>query len=86
MLVPTSPDITPTYIYNPLKEDFTTTYAEERTPVEYTVHSKELATFPRWLANHIGNKIVQKLALMEDQGISWDIREAEARKKVFVTI
>lgn len=86
MPVPTSPDITPTYIYNPLKEDFKDYFAEDKTPQEYIIHSKELVLFPKYLADHFGNKLVRKIALEASASIAWDIREKEAREKVFVTV
>jgi hypothetical protein len=85
-MLPNGPDLTPTTICNPLSEDFTTTFAEERTPTTYTLHSKEVAEYPKWLADHIGKQLVRKIALMASPQISWDIREEEARKQVFVTL
>lgn len=85
-LVRREPDTTPTYIYNPLREDFKTTFAEDRDPKEYVIHSRELAKFPKYLAEHIGKKLVQKIALSKDSGISYDIREEAAKKEVFVEV
>lgn len=81
-MLPNGPDLTPTYIRNPLNEDFSTMWNGK----PYTLHSKELMKYPKWLADHIGNQLVRKLALMESATIAWDIREKEAREKVFVTI
>lgn len=81
-MLPSGPDITPTYIRNPLDEDFTTSWDGK----PYTLHSKELTQYPQWLANHIGNQLVRKIALLDSPTTSWDIRENEARKKVFVEV
>ncbi len=85
-MLPNGPDLTPTTICNPLNEDFTTSFAEDNKPKSYTLHSKEVAEYPRWLANHIGNQLVRKIALLASPQTSWDIREEEARKQVFVTL
>lgn len=74
------------YIYNPLKVDFITTYAEKYTPKEYIIHSQELMKLPKYLAEHIGGQLARKIAIDKGSHISWDIREAEARKEVFAHI
>jgi hypothetical protein len=59
---PPQPNLTPTHLYNPTKEDFTTTFADENNnPVEYTLHAGEIETFPKYLADHIAKKLAKKI-------------------------
>ncbi len=64
MHLPTKPDTTPKSIYNPSKEDFTTTFAnEENVPIPYTAPSQEISTFPTYIANHIAKHLCHKLIM-----------------------
>lgn len=65
---PQQPNNTPTYIYNPSKEDFTHTYANaENEPIEYTVPAGELQQYPYYLAQHLAKHLADKV--MGDRGI-----------------
>lgn len=56
------PNNKPKSIYNPDKEDFTASYAnEDNTPAEYTLHAGEIETYPTYLADHIAKHLAHKL-------------------------
>lgn len=55
--LPNGPDLTPTSLYNPGKEDFTITWAGE----PHTLHAGEIETYPKWLADHIAKHLCKKL-------------------------
>lgn len=69
----------PVTVYNPLKNDFTVTYAtDDGPPLPYTVPSLDTATFPSYIADHVKKHLAQ--AVLNARGIrnnyDDDFREA----------
>lgn len=54
--LPNGPNNTPTSLYNPFSEDFTTLWDGK----PYTIKSREIDTFPKWLADHIKKGLAEK--------------------------
>lgn len=64
MKLPDTPDTTPTYLFNPAKEDFTTFYDGK----EYILPSRVIVTHPKFLADHLAKHLAQYLAVKESAG------------------
>jgi hypothetical protein len=61
--LPSEPDITPTHIYNPSKEDFTWQWDGS----DYLLPARgKILTFPKWLADHLAKHLANKLAQEDD--------------------
>lgn len=85
--LPTGPDLTPTYLYNPTKEDFSCIHAnDDNTPQTYTLPSRHIVTLPKYLADHVGRKLAQKMALEEDSRLAYEIRFNKALEKIIVKL
>lgn len=60
--LPDGPNTTLKYLFNPLTEDFTTTYANDANkPITYTCPSMKISEFPTYLADHIAKHLAQKI-------------------------
>lgn len=55
--IPTQPNLTPRYLYNPTKDDFTVKWDD----VAHTIHSEELKAFPAYLADHIAHHLAKHI-------------------------
>jgi hypothetical protein len=84
--LPDGPDNTPTNIYNPTKKDFSCTYAEEKIPITFTLPSRQMKTFPKYLADHIAKHLARQIALENDSGLMFELRLKEAMDKITVTL
>lgn len=80
--LPTSPDETPMYLYNPSKEDFI--YPWEG--VNYTLPARNLSSFPKWLAIHLGKHLAQKLSSEDSEKIHYEERMKKWNEQIFVKI
>lgn len=60
--IPTAPDITPTLLFNPSKSDFTWPMADDTGKHDYILPSRQIVTFPKYLADHLAKHLAQKLA------------------------
>lgn len=57
-------DDTPTYLFNPLTEDFTTTYAsDDNIPIEYTAKALSISEFPAYIAHKIAKNLASHAVL-----------------------
>lgn len=56
-------DVKKVYIYNPLDDDFVTTYDinEDALPITFTIPSKQVASFVPIVADHIKNHLAKKI-------------------------
>lgn len=83
MQLPTKPDTTKTYLYNPTKSDFMTTYAnEDNEPIVYTLRSEELKEFPKYIADHIAEHLAHEIVMTRGVKTNYD----DDKKKVFEEI
>jgi hypothetical protein len=81
--LPTEPDQTKTYVYNPTKDDFTWPYAGQ----DYTLPSRKIVDFPKYLALHLAKHLAAKLAA-EDGGVGskYDANYKRHMEEVMVKI
>lgn len=82
MHLPTEPDTTLTYLYNPSKDDFTHAYNSE----PYTLPSRKIVPFPKWLADHLAKHLAQKLAFEDSQRIHFEDKVKLQLEKIYVTL
>ena len=83
MRLPTGPNIEPTFIYNPLKEDFKCLMAnDDRTQTEYIVPSRQMKSFPKYIADHITKHLAQRVAFEQEGGLSYELKYKEAVDKI----
>ena len=82
MNLPTTPDITTTYIYNPTKEDFNYPFDRKN----YTMPSMKISNFPKYLADHLAKHLAQKLALTESSKIHYEDRLNKWLEVIYVKI
>jgi hypothetical protein len=66
--LPTQPNTTLRYLYNPSKEDFIITWDGE----PHTLHSEELEPFPTYLADHIAKHLAHKLVMERGVKTNYD--------------
>lgn len=83
--IPSEPDITPTSIYNPMTEDFTTTYAnEDNEPIPYTCPAQEISTFPAYIANKIKKNLAQVIVFKRGVKTNYEDDYNEVLKEISV--
>jgi hypothetical protein len=80
--LPTQPDETLTYLFNPSKEDFTYPFAG----INYTMPSRKIIQFPKYLADHLAKHLSSKLALTDDNKIHFEERQKKWLDKIMVRI
>jgi hypothetical protein len=80
--LPTEPDQTKTYIYNPTKDDFTWPYAGQ----DYTLPSRKIVDFPKYLALHLAKHLAQKMALEDDSGRHYEDRFNKYLAEILVQV
>lgn len=62
--LPDGPDTTPFFIFNPLTEDFVTTYANEQNePIEYICPSLKISEFPAYIGKKVAKNLAQYIVL-----------------------
>ena len=81
-VIPTEPDTTPTYIINPTKKDFSYPYDN----IPYTLPSRKIMKFPKYLADHLAKHLANQLALEESNRIHYEDRVENWKKKIYVKI
>lgn len=81
-MLPTHPDDTPTYIFNPDKADFTHNFNGE----PHTLPSRKIVTLPKWLADHLAKHLASKLATEDSEKIHFEERVKKWYKQIYVTI
>ena len=87
MRLPTGPDKSPTNLYNPLKSDFTYPMADiNNKQVLYTLPSRQISVFPKYIADHLVKHLAQKIALDEGGGLAYEIRYQKALDLIYVII
>ena len=78
----TNPDETPTYIYNPSKDDFTCYY--DRQP--YLVPSRKMVQLPKFLADHVAKHLAQKMALLDSDRIHYEERVKKWMNEIYLKV
>jgi hypothetical protein len=81
-MIPDKPDITLTPIYNPMKEDFVCQWEM----VNYTVPSRTIQTFPKWLADHIAKHLADKMANADETGIHHEDKINRYLEQIYVKL
>ncbi len=81
-MIPKEPDITPTFLYNPSKDDFIYPYNGQ----DQFMPSREITTFPKFLADHLAKHLAQKLALEDGSKIHYEDRLARWLDKIYVKL
>jgi hypothetical protein len=81
-MIPTSPDETPTYLFNPSKEDFTWNF--DGTPC--VLPSRILVSFPKYLADHLARHLAQKLATTDDSPLAYEYRYQKWIDQIYVKL
>lgn len=81
-VLPLEPDETPTFLFNPSKEDFTYPFDG----VNYTLPSRKIISFPKYLADHLAKHLASKLALSDDTKIHFEDRNKKWLDKIMVQI
>ncbi len=85
--LPEGPDITPKHIWNPLIDDFTTTYAnEDNIPIPYTCPSLKISQFPTYIANHIAKQLAQKIVFERGIKTNYEDEFAKTLDEITITI
>ncbi len=88
MRLPTGPDITPVNIFNPTDEDFICQRANDENNQEtHIIPARQIATFPKYLADHVAHKLAQQITLVNttDKRM-YEIRLKETLDKIIVTL
>lgn len=80
MRLPDGPNEEPTSLYNPTKDDFTCQWGGK----DYTIPSRTIESYPKWLADHIANHLAQKMALDDGRSIAFEYRYKEAMDKIYI--
>lgn len=77
----------PVSLYNPLRSDFTVTYAtDDGPPMPYTIPSLEIKTFPSYIADHIKKHLAQEVIGSRGVRLNYDDDYKEALKEIEVTV
>ena len=72
-------------IYNPLLKDFSVNYAfNDEAPKEYTIHAREIESFPEYIALHIAKHLAQKVVWERGIKTSYDDEFDKAYKEITV--
>lgn len=82
MKLPTGPDETPTYLYNPTKEDFIAKWGGK----EYTLPSRKIVKFPKWLADHLAKTLARKLTVEENSSLHFEERLELNTSKIYIEL
>jgi len=86
-LVPEKPDETPTLLFNPSKKDFTWPFADDNNVKHsYTLPSRQIVKFPKYIADHLAKHLASKLALEESPKVHYEERFKRHLKQIYVTI
>jgi hypothetical protein len=81
--LPTGPNTEPTFIYNPLREDFKCLQAGvDNIQTEYVIPSRQMKSFPKYVADHITRHLAQRIALERTDGLSYELKYKEAVDKI----
>jgi hypothetical protein len=82
-MLPTEPDQTKTFLYNPSKNDFLWPYDG----VDQTLPSRKIVSFPKYLADHLAKHLAQKLALEDGgSGSQYEFDYKKWIKQIYVEI
>lgn len=81
-MLPTRPDDTPMYLFNPAKADFTHNYDGK----PYTLPSRKIVQHPKWLADHLAKHLASKLATEDSEKIHFEERMKKWYKVIYVSI
>jgi len=85
--IPTSPDTTETLLYNPSKRDFTYPMADDNNVIQqYTLPSRTISKFPKYIADHLAKHLAQTLASEGDPKVNYIERYNEWISKIYVVI
>lgn len=77
--LPNQPDLTPTSLYNPSKEDFTVTWDNQ--PVK-TLHAGEIETYPKWLADHVAKHLCKKIIGERGIKVNYEVDYQEMMQQI----
>lgn len=84
--LPLGPDKTLTHLYNPTKADFVYPMADDNNIQQmYTLPSRQIVSFPKYIADHLLKHLAQNIALEDDSGLAYEIRYKRAMDKILVT-
>lgn len=81
-MIPTEPDITPTYLRNPSKEDFICHWDGK----EIVLPSRVITSYPKWLADHIAKNLARKLASEDEERLHFDIKYDKWLAEIYVNL
>lgn len=80
--LPTKPDETPTYIYNPGKFDFTYQWNGE----PRILASRKMVELPKWLADHAAKQLASFLASTDSEKIHFEERTKKWLKQIYIQL
>ncbi len=82
MDLPNKPDEILTYYFNPSKEDFTYPF----NGIDYTLPSRKIVSFPKYLGDHLAKHLASKLALNDSHKLHYEDRYKKWMGKIEVKI
>lgn len=86
-MLPNQPDQTPVNLYNPDLKDFTFVLADDNNVQhEYILHSQEITTLPKYIADHGASKLADMLVWKRGVKSNYELDKKNILEEIYVQI